>query len=133
MYEYKIKEIVRVVDGDTVDISIDLGFNLTKKERVRVAGIDTPESRTNDGDEKKFGIEAKIVIERKLREAEVLTIKTEKDGKYGRMLGWIYADGSSVSINQLMIDEGYAWAYDGGKKEKDFAELLEKRGKVEIV
>jgi len=133
MYEYKIKDVVRVVDGDTVDVNIDLGFSLTKKERVRVAGIDSPESRTSDGDEKKFGIEAKIVLERKLREAEVLTIATEKDGKYGRMLGWIYADGSPVSVNQLMIDEGYAWAYDGGKKEKDFAELLEKRGKAEII
>tara|TARA_R100000781_G_C4072370_1_gene124903 strand:+ start:620 stop:1021 length:402 start_codon:yes stop_codon:yes gene_type:complete len=133
MYEYKIKDVVKVVDGDTVDVNIDLGFNLTKKERVRVAGIDSPESRTSDGDEKKFGIESKIVLERKLREAEVLTIETEKDGKYGRMLGWIYADGSPVSVNQLMIDEGYAWAYDGGKKEKDFAELLEKRGKAEIV
>tara|TARA_R100001015_G_C4563523_1_gene122919 strand:- start:338 stop:739 length:402 start_codon:yes stop_codon:yes gene_type:complete len=133
MYEYKIKDVVKVVDGDTVDVNIDLGFSLTKKERVRVAGIDSPESRTSDGDEKKFGIEAKIVLERKLREAEVLTIATEKDGKYGRMLGWIYADGSPVSVNQLMIDEGYAWAYDGGKKEKDFAELLEKRGKAEII
>ena len=133
MYEYKIKEVVRVVDGDTVDVNIDLGFSLTKKERVRVAGIDTPESRTSNPQEKVLGLHAKKVLTNKLEEAKVLTIATEKDGKYGRMLGWIHADGSPVSINQLMIDEGYAWAYDGGKKEKDFAELLEKRGDVEIV
>jgi len=127
MYEYKIKDVVKVVDGDTVDVNIDLGFNLTKKERVRVAGIDTPESRTSDDKEKIFGIEAKEHLTEKLTKAQVLTIETEKDGKYGRMLGWIYADGSPVSVNQLMIDEGYAWAYDGGKKEKDFDELLAKR------
>ena len=59
MYEYKIKEVVKIVDGDTIDVNIDLGFNLTKKERVRVAGIDTPESRTSNAEEKIFGLEAK--------------------------------------------------------------------------
>ena len=127
MYEYKIKEVVKIVDGDTIDVNIDLGFNLTKKERVRVAGIDTPESRTSDDEEKVFGIEAKEHLKHKLEKAEALTISTEKEGKYGRMLGWIYADGSPVSINQLMIDEGYAWAYDGGTKEKNYEELLGKR------
>jgi|TARA_R110002020_G_scaffold20151_3_gene69006 micrococcal nuclease len=127
MYEYKIKEIVKVVDGDTIDVIIDLGFDLSKKERCRVAGIDTPESRTSDKNEKIFGIEAKEHLEEKLKKAKILVIQTEKDGKYGRMLGWIYADGSPVSINQLMIDEGYAWIYDGGKKEKDFDELIAKR------
>jgi|TARA_R110000823_G_scaffold214810_2_gene344559 micrococcal nuclease len=127
MYEYKIKEVVKIVDGDTIDVSIDLGFNLTKKERVRVAGIDTPESRTSDDEEKVFGLEAKEHLKHKLENAKTLTISTEKDGKYGRMLGWIYADGSPVSINQLMIDQGYAWAYDGGTKEKNYEELLGKR------
>ena len=82
MYEYKIKEVVRVVDGDTVDILIDLGFDLTKKERVRLAGIDTPESRTKDLEEKELGLEAKDFLERRLSECEKLWVATEKDGKY---------------------------------------------------
>ena len=76
MYEYKIKEVVKVVDGDTVDLNIDLGFNLTKKERVRLAGIDTPESRTRDLKEKELGIEAKEFLERRLSDGENLKVKT---------------------------------------------------------
>ena len=89
MYTYFVKSVDRVVDGDTVDISIDLGFSLTKKERVRLAGIDTPESRTKDLAEKKMGYQAKDFLEMHLMEAKRLTVKTEKDGKYGRMLGWL--------------------------------------------
>ena len=72
MYEYAIKEIVKVVDGDTVDIVIDLGFNLSKKERVRLAGIDTPESRTRDLEEKAMGLEAKDFLTRRLNDGMVL-------------------------------------------------------------
>ena len=92
MYEYAIKEIVKVVDGDTVDIVIDLGFNLSKKERVRLAGIDTPESRTRDLEEKAMGLEAKDFLTRRLNDgmASGLRVKTEKDGKYGRMLGHLF-------------------------------------------
>ena len=80
MYSYFVKSVDRVVDGDTVDISIDLGFDLTKKERVRLAGIDTPESRTKDLEEKKMGYQAKDFLEMHLMEAIWLTVKTEKDG-----------------------------------------------------
>ena len=118
MYEYKVKEIARVVDGDTIDVIIDLGFGLFKKERVRVAGIDTPECRTLDLVEKKYGKEAKAYMENMLEESESLIIRTEKDGKYGRCLGWIYADGNEVSLNEIMISEGYAFPYDGGTKLK---------------
>ena len=133
MYEYAIKEVVKVVDGDTIDIIIDLGFSLSKKERVRLAGIDTPESRTRDLDEKKLGIEAKEFLERRLSDgvSSGLKVKTEKDGKYGRMLGWIIC--GETNINKEMIHRGYAWEYDGGTKEKDLAELLAKRGEVQIV
>ena len=131
MYEYKIKEVVKVVDGDTVDLNIDLGFNLTKKERVRLAGIDTPESRTRDLKEKELGIEAKEYLERRLSDGENLKVKTEKDGKYGRMLGWIYI--SETNINKEMVQRGYAWEYDGGKKEKDLNDLRLKRGLIEEV
>jgi endonuclease YncB( thermonuclease family) len=125
-YEYKVKEVLRVVDGDTIDVLIDLGFGLTKKERVRVAGIDTPESRTRDPYEKYLGKEASAYLEEQLIEDNII-IKTEKDGKYGRMLGWLYREGEEISIQERMINKGYGWAYDGGTKEKSFAELREKR------
>jgi len=120
----------RVVDGDTVDISIDLGFDLTKKERVRLAGIDTPESRTKNLEEKKLGYEAKEFLEIHLMKASKLTVKTEKEGKYGRMLGWLYkTEEDEISINEIMVNEGYAWSYDGGTKEKNLDDLLAKRKK----
>lgn len=129
MYTYFVKSVDRVVDGDTIDISIDLGFDLTKKERVRLAGIDTPEKRTKDLAEKKMGYQATEFLEMHLMEAKNLTVRTEKDGKFGRMLGWLYkTDEDTQSINQLMIDKGYAWPYDGGTKQKNLEDLLAKRG-----
>ena len=125
MYTYFVKSIDRVVDGDTVDISIDLGFDLTKKERVRLAGIDTPETRTKDTKEKELGYEAKEFLEIHLMKASKLTVKTEKDGKYGRMLGWIYI--GQTNLNEEMVYRGYAWEYDGGKKTKSLDELKAKR------
>ena len=128
MYEYAVKEIVKVIDGDTVDIVIDLGFDLSKKERVRLAGIDTPESRTRDAEEKVFGLEAKAYLKTRLEGSEKLVVKTEKDGKYGRMLGWFYRSDVESSINNEMIEKGYAWEYDGGKKDKNLQDLLDVRG-----
>mgnify|MGYP003131319246 CR=1 FL=1 len=125
-YEYKIKEVLRVVDGDTIDVLIDLGFGLTKKERVRVAGIDTPESRTKNLYEKYLGKEASAYLEEELM-FENIIIKTEKDGKYGRMLGWLYKEGEDISIQERMINKGYGWVYDGGTKEKSYEELRQKR------
>jgi endonuclease YncB( thermonuclease family) len=128
VYEYAIKEVIKVVDGDTIDILIDLGFDLTKKERVRLAGIDTPESRTRDLEEKAMGIEAKEFLTRRLTDgvASGLRVKTEKDGKYGRMLGWLFC--GDTNINTEMVYRGYAWEYDGGKKEKSLDDLRIKRG-----
>ena len=127
-------EINRVVDGDTIDVTIDLGFDLYKKERVRVAGIDTPEKRTRDLEEKALGIDATNYLKEKLEDTiagdEELTIRTELKGgmgKYGRLLGWLYIGEDAVSINEVMITEGYAWAYDGGTKQKNFEELREIR------
>ena len=134
MYTYFVKSVDRVVDGDTIDIIIDLGFDLTKKERVRLAGIDTPEKRTKDPREKEMGYQATEFLEMHLMEAKKLTVRTEKDGKFGRMLGWLYkSDEDTMSINQIMIDKGYAWAYDGGTKEKNLDDLLAKRGKTDGV
>jgi micrococcal nuclease len=127
-------EINRVVDGDTIDVTIDLGFDLFKKERVRVAGVDTPEKRTRDLEEKELGIEATNWLKEKLDGAisgdDDLVIRTELVGgmgKYGRLLGWLYIGDSELSLNEIMIEEGYAWAYDGGTKQKNFEELREIR------
>ena len=133
-YNFRVVSIDRVVDGDTIDVSIDLGFDLIKKERVRVAGIDTPEKRTRDLEEKALGIDATNYLKKKLEETiegeEELTIRTELKGgmgKYGRLLGWLYIGEDTLSINEVMITEGYAWAYDGGTKQKNFEELREIR------
>tara|TARA_B100000035_G_scaffold14132_1_gene11588 strand:- start:87 stop:497 length:411 start_codon:yes stop_codon:yes gene_type:complete len=127
-------KINKVVDGDTIDVTIDLGFDLYKKERVRVAGVDTPEKRTRDLEEKELGIDATNWVKDKLESAikgdDDLIIRTELDGgvgKYGRLLGWLYIGDADVSLNEQMIDEGYAWAYDGGTKQKNFEELREIR------
>ena len=115
-------------------MTIDLGFDLHKKERVRIAGVDTPEKRTRDLDEKELGIDATNWMKEKLEGAihgdDDLVIRTELVGgmgKYGRLLGWLYIGDSEVSLNEQMIDEGYAWEYDGGTKQKNFEELREIR------
>ena len=133
-YNFRVVEINRVLDGDTIDVTIDLGFDLFKKERVRVAGVDTPEKRTRDLEEKALGIDATNWLKEKLEGAlagdDDLVIRTELVGgvgKYGRLLGWLYLGDGSLSLNEQMITEGYAWAYDGGTKKKDFEELREIR------
>jgi micrococcal nuclease len=133
-YNFRVVEINRVVDGDTIDVTIDLGFDLYKKERVRVAGVDTPEKRTRDEEEKALGYDATHWLEDKLNGAitgdDDLVIRTELVGgvgKYGRLLGWLYIGDAEVSLNEQMIEEGYAWAYDGGTKQKNFEELREIR------
>ena len=133
-YNFRVIEINRVVDGDTIDVTIDLGFDLYKKERVRVAGVDTPEKRTRDKEEKELGIDATNWLKDRLEAAiggeEDLVIRTELVGgvgKYGRLLGWLYIGDQELSLNEIMITEGYAWAYDGGTKQKNFEELREIR------
>ena len=128
MYQYFVKNVLKVIDGDTVDVEIDLGFDLTKKERVRLGGIDTPESRTKDLEEKKLGLQAKDYLKSLIMNADKLIVRTEKDGKFGRMIGYLYMNpDATVSLNQMLIDEGFAWMYDGGTKKKDLQELLDKR------
>ena len=133
-YNFRVTEINRVVDGDTIDVTIDLGFDLYKKERVRVAGVDTPEKRTRDLEEKALGIDATNWLKKKLEDTingdDELTIRTELVGgmgKYGRLLGWLYVGDADTSLNEQMIVEGYAWGYDGGTKQKNFEELREIR------
>jgi len=132
MYEYYVKKVESVVDGDTIDVLIDLGFDILFASRVRLAGIDTPESRTKDLAEKKLGLEAKEYLKSKLKDAKSVKIKTEKmdsSEKYGRILGWIFIDDQTVSINEQMITDGYAWGYLGDTKVKDFEALAKVRAK----
>jgi micrococcal nuclease len=130
MYEYRVKKVNKIVDGDTIDVDIDLGFAVSFTQRVRLAGIDTPESRTTDLKEKTLGLEVKEKLKKEIAAAKDIVIKTEKPDsseKYGRILGWLFLDGSDVSLNQKLINEGYAWTYGGGTKIKDFDELVAKR------
>ena len=132
MFEYYVKKVTKVVDGDTIDVEIDLGFDISFSSRVRLAGIDTPESRTTDKMEKALGLEAKAYLKHEIEAAKSVVIKTEKmdsSEKYGRILGWVFLDGSTVSLNEKMITDGHAWGYLGDTKVKDFNALAEKRKK----
>ena len=147
-YNFRVTEINRVLDGDTIDVTMDLGFDLYKEERVRVAGVDTPEKMTRDLEEKKLGLDATEWIKDKLEGAidgdDELSISTELVqripsnypleklllggvGKYGRLIGWFYIGDTDLSLNEQMITEGYAWEYDGSTKQKDFETLREIR------
>jgi micrococcal nuclease len=129
-YVYRIRSVHKVVDGDTIDADIDLGFDISLTKRIRLAGIDTPESRTRDQEEKKLGLEAKEWLKSHLKDAENIIIRTEKPDsteKYGRIIGYLYVNGEETSLNSQMITEGYAWEYDGGTKQKDFDSLLQRR------
>ena len=121
-YNYRAK-LVKVVDGDTIDALIDVGFDIWVKKRIRYKGIDTWESRTRDLDEKKKGLAAKArnkeLLESVSNKSGYFRIKSYGTGKYGRLLGEIFImdkDGNQISINEQMISEGHAYVYDGGKK-----------------
>ena len=137
MYRYKVS-VVKVVDGDTIDVDIDLGFGMTyKKQRVRMLGIDTPESRTRDLVEKKFGKASKKHLKDILEQGGIQLVSHDK-GKFGRILGELFIGDSSYSINQQMIDEHHAVAYTGGNKEEiekghlANREILLEQGVVEL-
>ena len=115
-FSYRVSKVTKVVDGDTIDVIIDLGFVIMYKSRVRLFGIDTPESRTRDKVEKKYGLLAKEFLKSHLKGK--IVIKTHKDsetGKFGRILGEIFVDG--ININELMCKKGHAVEYHGQNKE----------------
>ena len=131
-YIYRIKSVGRVVDGDTIDADIDLGFDISLTKRIRLAGIDTPESRTKDLAEKALGLDAKNWLKHRLEDAEDIIIRTQlpdSTEKYGRIIGQLYINGEDASLNNQMITEGYALPYDGGTKDKDWEPLKEIRRK----
>lgn len=120
MYEYNA-ELRRVVDGDTVDVTIDCGFNMHIKERVRLYGIDTPESRTRDLEEKARGLAAKdrlIEILESFGNKFVIQTSIDKKGKFGRLLGELISRDGEQNANQMLLQEGHAVKYFGGKKTK---------------
>jgi len=135
-YSYRVKSIKKIIDGDTFDCIMDLGFDVLLEARVRMMGIDTPESRTRDLEEKKFGLLAKEYLTEKLA-TEDLIVTTEVDnekGKFGRILGWVWANG--VNVNKQMIDENMAVAYHGQSKDDieqahlNNRAILQEQGKV---
>ena len=131
-YIYRIRSVHKVVDGDTIDADIDLGFDISLTKRIRLAGVDTPESRTIDAKEKALGLEVKEWLKHRLEGAKDILIKTElpdSTEKYGRIIGHLFINGETTSINNQMVAEGYAWEYDGGTKKKDFDALAAKRKK----
>lgn len=139
MYEYKCR-IVKIVDGDTVDVDIDLGFGIwVRDERVRVHGIDTPESRTRDKVEKKFGLASKRFVQETLKKGSIQTLVTEKHGdeakgKFGRILGkfkvYDQTTDSWMFMGDIMIRDGYAVPYTGGSKEELVEMHLANRNKL---
>ena len=133
-YNFRVVSIDKVLDGDTIDVTIDLGFDLYKKERVRIAGVDTPEKRTRNLEEKELGIDATNWLKKELEDVlagdDELIVRTELHGgvgKYGRLLGWLYVGDEQVSLNEQMITQGYAHAYDGGTKDMNLEKLREIR------
>jgi len=124
MYEYTVKELKRVVDGDTVDIIIDLGFSIGTVQRIRLSGVDAPESNAKSKAERTLAADARAFVTQWFAANPNPRVRTTKDDKYGRMLGEFFG---AESLNEELVRLGYAWAYDGGKKEKNLDLLLEKR------
>ena len=113
MYTYKIEKINRIIDGDTIDVTINLGFDITVTHRVRLKDIDAPETRTLNLDEKKKGFIAKEWLEKELSREGEWIIETHKEDKYGRYLGTLYLIGDPVTVNEKMLNEGIAEPYLG--------------------
>ena len=137
MYEYRCK-VVHIVDGDTVDVDIDLGFGVwMKKQRIRLYGIDTPESRTRDLEEKKYGLAAIAYLTGMLDDEAGIILKThtDKEGKFGRILGelWRTTNYADQSINEYMVEKSHAVEYFGQSKEDIEKEHLENRELVNLI
>jgi len=119
VYDYKIDKVIKVVDGDTVDVRIDMGFSVKLEQRVRLYGINAPESRTRDKEEKKRGLAAKARIKELLKGGDLrVETRLDKRGKYGRVLGtfFVRTEGGEVDVNKSLVDEGHATEYFGGKR-----------------
>ena len=131
-FSYRINKVTKIVDGDTIDVLLDMGFDIKYSSRVRLFGIDTPESRTRNKEEKVRGLISKEYLKNAIKKAKKLTIKTHKGsetGKFGRILGEIFADG--VNLNLKMCEEGYAVQYYG--QNKSLVESEHKKNKAKLI
>tara|TARA_B100000497_G_scaffold26739_1_gene31510 strand:- start:155 stop:586 length:432 start_codon:yes stop_codon:yes gene_type:complete len=132
-FSYRVDKVTKIVDGDTIDVMLDLGFDIKYKSRVRLFGIDTPESRTRDKVEKKYGLLAKKFLQEHIKKSKKVTIKTYKGdetGKFGRILGDVFLDGKSV--NSLMCTKGHAVEYYGQSKDDVEAAHLKNRKRHKV-
>ena len=130
-FSYRINKVTKVVDGDTIDVLLDMGFDIKYKSRVRLFGIDTPESRTRNKEEKIRGLISKSYLKDAIKKAKKLTIKTHKGsetGKFGRILGEVFADG--INLNLKMCTDGYAVQYYGQNKSLVEAEHMKNKQKL---
>jgi micrococcal nuclease len=127
MYEYSVHSVERIVDGDTVDLIIDCGFGILTKQRVRLDGLDAPETSTRNKAEKALGLETKAFVAEWLGDGSGLTVRTRKDkgDKYGRLLATVLRGGEC--LNTVMVEDGWAWRYDGKKKTGNLKTLVEAR------
>ena len=132
-FSYRVDKVTKVVDGDTIDVMLDLGFDIKYKSRVRLFGIDTPESRTRDKVEKVYGLKSKKFLQEQIKKAKKVSIKTYKGdetGKFGRILGDVFLDGKSV--NSLMCQKGHAVEYYGQSKDDVEAAHLKNRKRHKV-
>ena len=132
-FSYRVDKVTKIVDGDTIDVMLDLGFDIKYKSRVRLFGIDTTESRTRDKVEKKYGLLSKKFLQEQIKKSKKVTIKTYKGdetGKFGRILGDVFIDGKSV--NTLMCQKGHAVEYYGQSKDDVEAAHLSNRKRHKV-
>ena len=132
-FSYRVKKVTKVVDGDTIDVTLDMGFDILYQQRVRLFGIDTPESRTRDKVEKVYGLKSKKFLQEQIKKSKKVTIKTYKGdetGKFGRILGDVFIDGKSV--NSLMCQKGHAVEYYGQSKDDVEAAHLSNRKRHKV-
>ena len=130
-FSYRIHKVLKIIDGDTIDVILDLGFDILHKSRVRLFGIDTPESRTRDKEEKQRGLISKKYLTEAIKKGNKLTIKTHKGsetGKFGRILGEVFVEGKNINLQ--MTKDGYAVAYYGQNKNLIDAEHLKNKKKL---
>jgi micrococcal nuclease len=126
MYQYKISNIIRVIDGDTVEATLDLGFNIHLKQTIRLTNIDAPSIRTLDEEVKKYGLRAKEKLEEYLKSGDRLIVATQnpnKTEKFGRVLGELYVEGNSLTASEYLFANQYAWVYDEKNRKSDLSEL----------
>ena len=132
-FSYRVKKVTKVVDGDTIDVTLDMGFDILYQQRVRLFGIDTPESRTRDKVEKVYGLKSKKFLQEQIKKAKKVSIKTYKGdetGKFGRILGDVFLNGKSV--NSLMCQKGHAVEYYGQSKDDVEAAHLKNRKRHKV-